>query len=237
LGVRVKDHAFATPCELARVEEVIVYRAYFQNRRDLMGDVALIRIRGTAPDHYVPSSLSPEFVDLRKTPYIAAGFGRIYGHNKEQKEATEVRTVVLSGVTEQLYARLGSFLKAVLLERLEAQGQQNSPDYVHIKDTLPQIIGEAIYSTAPDSEIIPIDNSQGKGICAGDSGGAAFAQNADGAFVVTGVASSVGNPLGEEPCALMGNYMNVSFHKLWIERAFQRIRSLQSMKTSPFLAR
>lgn len=230
-------HAFASACQLARVEEVLVHPAYFQGRRDLMGDVALIRIQGTAPDHYVPSSLTPEFIDPRETPYVAAGFGRIYGYNKEQEEPSELRTVVLSGVTEQLYARLGAFLKAVLMERFEAQGMQNTSQYAQIKEAAPQIIGEAIYPTAADSEIIPVDNSQGKGICAGDSGGAAFAQRADGVFVVTGVASTVGNPLGDEPCALVGNYMNVSFHKPWIEMAFQRIRSLSSMKTSPFMAR
>ena len=228
------NQALGSDCKVARVEETLVHPAYFQDRQNVMGDVALIRIRGTAPDQYVSSSLAAEFIDPRESAYVAAGFGRIHGYHKDQDEPTALRTVVLTGVSEELYSRLGSFLKAMLLEKMEEKGQQNSADYLELKSASPAEVGGALYPTAAESEIIPVDNSQGKGICAGDSGGAAFAQGTDGVYVVTGVASFVSNPLGEEPCALIGSYMNVSFHRSWIERGFQQIRSLNSIKISPF---
>jgi hypothetical protein len=230
------NQALVSTCKLSRVEEVLVHPAYFQDRRDLRGDVALIRIEGTAPDHYVSSSLASEFMDPRQAPYVAAGFGRIYGYHKDQQEPSALRTVVLSGVSDELYQKLGSFLKTLITGKMEEKGLQNTADYIELKKAPPEEVGKAVFPTAADSEVIPVDNSQGKGICAGDSGGAAFAQKLDGVYVVTGVASFVSNPLGDEPCALVGNYTSVSFHRPWIELAFQKIRSLKSLKATPFSA-
>ncbi len=228
--------ALGSTCKMARVEEIIVHPAYFQEKSEVAGDVALIRIQGQAPAEYIPSTLTSQFIDPRQFSYTAAGFGKNIGYKVEENGPRELRTVVLTGISDALYAQLGAFLKAMVLKRYEENGMQETPQYAELLKVPAPAVAQYFFPTAQDSETIPVDNSQGKGICAGDSGGAAFAQKADGSFIVTGVASTVGNPVGDEPCAMVGNYMSVAFHKEWLKLNFQRIRSIASTKTEIFEA-
>ena len=81
-----------------------------------------------------------------------------------------------------------------------------------------------------DSKILYFDQRQGHGACAGDSGGPAFAQDAQGRMVVIGVASQV-DPLDDPAFRSQSDvtcrkgivYSSVAYYRSWILQTYQSL--------------
>jgi secreted trypsin-like serine protease len=172
------------------------------------GDLAMIRIYGKAPSTYHPMKLAKDFVPMTDDEKI---------------------TIAGYGMTNPDY--YGSFGGSVALRMAEA-----SPITAVQKNFLIQLTDDANeFNNQSSNEMLYIDQTHGKGVCGGDSGGPSFAKNAAGDMVVTGVASFVMNPNNSNRlCAYVAAHTSTYFHKNWIETTFRQMRTAESLNETPF---
>ncbi len=172
------------------------------------GDLAMIRIYGKAPNTYEPLKLTKEFIPLNDAQKI---------------------TVAGYGMTNPNY--YGDFGGSISLRFAEA-----TPISATEKTYLTQLTDDAAeFSNLSANEMLYIDQSQGRGVCGGDSGGPSFLKNAAGEPVVTGVASYVMNPRDSTRlCAYVAAHTSTYFHKIWIETTFRAMRTAESSYETPF---
>lgn len=172
------------------------------------GDVALIRIYGKAPSSYRPMKLTNEFITLSENLKI---------------------TVAGYGMTNPDY--YGDFGGSISLRVAEA-----APITAAEKNYLVQLTDDwNEFNNSSSNEMIYIDQSRGKGVCGGDSGGPSFLKNAQGEHVVTGVASFVMNPHNSNRlCGYVAAHTSTFYHRAWIESTFRQMRTLESIRESPY---
>jgi secreted trypsin-like serine protease len=80
-----------------------------------------------------------------------------------------------------------------------------------------------------------IDQSQGRGICGGDSGGPSIMKNLSGEDVITGIASFVMNP--DDPfklCGYVAAHTSVYFHRDWLQKTFDELKTNETILQTPF---
>lgn len=180
------------------------------------GDLAMIRIGGRAPASYKPLKLATEFLPLSESiPVLVAGYGMV---NPDY---------------------FGDFGGEISLRVTQAPGISASE-----KEALVSLAGSDYsafpilpneFDNAPTNEMLYIDQSHGRGICGGDSGGPSLMKTPTGQDVVTGVASFVMNP--SDPtmlCGYVAAHTSVFFHKDWITQTFQQLRNQDSTLLTPF---
>lgn len=172
------------------------------------GDLAMIRIYGKAPNQYQPMKLTKEFIPLAAEKKV---------------------TIAGYGMTNPDY--YGDFGGSISLRVAEA-----TPISELEKTYLTQLTDDSTeFSNLSSNEMLYIDQSRGKGVCGGDSGGPSFLKNAQGEYVVTGVASFVMNPNNSNRlCAYVAAHTSTYFHKTWIESTFRQMRTLESSYETPY---
>ena len=206
----------------------VILGPYFQN-----GDLALVKINGSAPADWNISNLSAAYVDTSVTDLIAAGFGKTISDVESQDPApTLLRTTNLRWPTPENEKKSNDFLRGVLNEIL------NNPE-VKFTDEEKQSLNEMIaletyFPKDPQADYVFVDQNQGKGICQGDSGGAAFAE-VNGQRLVIGVASHVENLFDAKmACSYFGAYTNVLPYREWIDTNYKEMKAPDAPKTTLF---
>ncbi len=190
------------------VSQVVVHPSYAENMKPNSGkrfhsDLALISLNRAAPSNYRVSSLSSQFIDPRTTPYLAAGYGNTVGYEVEDPNAILLRATYLWGIRDTLLPKIKADLASLSSSLSEAE--------------INEVIEDA-KTVEPNSEFLYVDNSEGRGICAGDSGSASFGKQNYGPYLVTGIASHVFSLRpGTDGCSLIGAYVNVLKYRDWIE--------------------
>lgn len=96
-----------------------------------------------------------------------------------------------------------------------------------VKSSTPQFLRATeieILDVGRDGRLLALDNSKSKGVCSGDSGGAAFLQDSSGKNLVFGITSMVGNrKKGGEKCSDFALYTGVVAHRSWIENTLSSL--------------
>jgi secreted trypsin-like serine protease len=179
------------------------------------GDIAILRIEGEAPSQFKAVPLSSEFLLSPTSQILLAGFGM---------------------VNPDYYGSFGApvSLRAAYTQPL-APAQKNYLLSLTSVDRNPSISELHEYDNSPTNELLYIDQTQGDGICGGDSGGPSFMKNSSGDYVLIGVASFVMNPFDASLlCGYAAAHTNVLYMRDWIEQSFLKIRNSISEKRSPF---
>lgn len=174
------------------------------------GDIALVKFSGRAPKGYKPLKLANEFIPVNEvSPVLVAGYGMVnpnyYG---DFGGDIELRVTSVQGISAE---------KRESLWRINQSNFAANDSERHL------------FSNQYGNEMLYIDQSQGRGICGGDSGGPSLMKNSRGEDVITGVASFVMNP--EDPyllCGYVGAHTSVLFHKNWLNETFSQLRSKDS---------
>lgn len=178
------------------------------------GDLALVRISEKAPKGYSPLKLSSQFIPVPSGfPILITGYGM---------------------VNPDYYGEFGGPISL----RVGTAPPISEEERAYLKQLTGAIDGTAgayQFDNLSANEMLYIDQSKGQGICGGDSGGPSIVKDANGRFVVTGVASFVMNPRDSNLlCAYVAAHTSVVYHKAWIESAFREIRNENSVLETLF---
>lgn len=188
------------------------------------GDVALIRLKEKAPSGFYPLKLAKEFVKMTSDKKILmAGYGKT-NVDYSGSYSTENEGVLLRmGQTTAITAKQKSDLLGWIREGNRKKGKATSERE------------EKALDNAADNEYLVIDQTQGIGVCAGDSGGPSLMKNDKGMYVITGVASLVANPYdNSRGCGYIGMHANVQYYKTWLENSYKALKNSKSTKSSLF---
>lgn len=193
--------------------------------RPQTGDLALIKLSQPAPSDYRSSKLTSVFRDPRLQSTLVAGYGRTIGAKANENSARILRATTVRGITQSEADKIANelFLAASKEPKLASEMPRIS---------VPTITSQILTASA-NSPRIPLINSP-SGVCSGDSGGASFVLNAQNRYVVTGVAATVVNFFGSDPCHFISHFTNVFYYRSWIESTFRKLRSPYSIRTTPF---
>lgn len=197
------------------------------------GDVALVKINGEAPADWNISSLSANYIDTALTDVIAAGFGKTVSDIDAQEPAPPLlRTANLRWPLADNEKKSNEFFRGVLNEILtNPEVTLSDEEKKSINDI---ILIETYFPKDPQADYIFVDQTQGKGVCQGDSGGAAFVEVGSQRLVI-GVASHVENLFDQKmACSYFGAYTNVLPYKEWIETNYKEMRAPLEVKTTLF---
>lgn len=172
------------------------------------GDIALVRLKKSAPLTYKPLKIASDFISLSESsPILVAGFGMTNpNYNGNFGGPVALRATQVSGLSQNQ--------KTFLLQLI-----QNDPSELAIY--------ENEFNNLSTNEMLYIDQSQGRGICSGDSGGPSFMKTAEGEDVIAGVASFVMNPSNPKLlCGFIGAHTNVFYYKNWIFQTLQELKEI-----------
>lgn len=185
-------------------------------------DLALIRLSKPAPSQYITSTLTKAYISPQNRLSLVAGYGSTTGYRVKDNIPVMLRATWLMGMSENLKLATIYRIKEIYSKYNLWTADKESKVTKHFEDK-------------ETNEFIHVQQNQGRGICAGDSGGASFNKR-DGRVFVTGIASTVSNPGSEESksCELYGTHTNVIYHREWIEKAFRELRNYSSQKTTLF---
>ncbi len=200
------------------VESIIVHPAWNTNGLHAIGhgDLALLRLQGRAPGDSRAVRLSPEFLMAPAQPILLAGFGMVTPNYYSTKPNAPVS--LRATYTHELTADQRAYLVSIA-----SVNRNPSPAELQEFDNL------------ATNELLYVDQSQGDGICGGDSGGPSFMKDSRGEYVQVGVASFVMNPFDPSLlCGYAAAHTSVYFMRDWLERAFSEIKNGISQKKSPF---
>lgn len=229
--------------KLSMVKEIRVHPKYDEKNTNFLtgiiggyldnGDLALLKLAQNAPDDYVASNLTSQYVDVNSTDLIAAGFGRtVSDRTAEDTEPNILRTVALRGPKLENKSAANDIVKGILKDILGDADLQLPDDFRKAIEQISEI--PDYYPEGEAFDFIYVDQTEGKGICSGDSGGAAFA-NVNNENVVLGIASRVENVKDTKMiCSYFGMYTNVLKYKDWLDQNFNELKSASSAKTSLF---
>jgi secreted trypsin-like serine protease len=206
------------------VESVIVNPQWNKNSTDIFrerGDLALLRISDKAPYAWDTTSLSKSYIDPAGRPTLVAGYGSTTEHDADD------------GIPMMLRA---TFLQPLALttkiQAIQSLKRMAAADATVTSDQFQKI--DFMFDAGPDREMIFFDQTQGRGVCSGDSGGASFSKH-DGKIFATGIASYVSNPSHlNQACHMIGAHTSVLFYRQWLESSFQSLRNFYSTKTTLF---
>ena len=201
-----------------RVEALRVHPLWSPDQISLAerGDIAMIRIQGRAPIDYSPLTLAWDFIPLAaNTPVLVSGFGMVNpDYFGDFGGDIALRFAQVLGISSEK--------KLSLLDQSFMGGTPLSG-------------AGSEFDNGPLNEMLYIDQSQGKGICGGDSGGPSLMKGQRGQDLVTGVASFVMNPENSNLlCGYVAAHTSVVFYRDWISSAFQEMRNADSERLSPF---
>lgn len=189
------------------------------------GDLALLKLQWGAPGNWRTVKLSDQQVNLSGGELLlAAGYGRTNPDiNDFEPYEMVLRRTYLRGILPSTAAAETAAWKARMEEYLNAMGGSAKPEVVQkIQKLLPK---QSYYEMGADRDFLYVDQSQGVGVCRGDSGGAAFHQR-NGKYYVVGVASWGQNGVnGSGLCSSMGAYTNTFRYKNWLIEKFNKLKN------------
>ncbi len=199
----------------------------------LNGDVALIKIFGMAPADWNISELSSTYIDVSTRDLIAAGFGKTVSDIESQDPApTILRTTNLRWPLAENEKKSNDVFRATINEILNNPALTLSEE--EKKELNEILLLETYFPKHPQADYIFVDQTQGKGICQGDSGGAAFVE-VEGDLVVVGLASHVENLFDAKLlCSYFGAYTNVLPYREWIESNYKELKAPLAPKETLF---
>ena len=208
----------------SEVERVIVNPQWDKNSKNnfrIRGDLALLRIKGNAPYDWVSTPLTKTYIDPASRSTLVAGYGDTTEYNSGDGIPVMLRATMLEPLSLNV-----KFQAINVLKKLAADDPTVTPEDFQKIDFM--------LDPGPDKEMIFFDQSQGRGVCSGDSGGASFSKRG-GRIFATGVASFVTNPGHmSQACHLIGAHTSLIFHQQWIEQSFQSLRNFYSTKSTLF---
>lgn len=189
---------------LRHVESVRVNQGWFQSNHQA-GDLALVKMTQAAPQEYSPLPLAKGFGELsenRAVTIVGYGITTVDYHAKDKAPiALRMTTVYPINVS----------LKQTLVQSAH---EEDSNSALQVQDL----------RNSDDQENLIFDQSQGRGICAGDSGGPALLGSGEQAQII-GVASFVENPLNHKAeCGFVGVHTNTVLYNSWLNKT---LRSLE----------
>lgn len=216
---------------IVAASEVIIHPAWKSKGADLQssqrGDIALVRLSTVAPSPYVAMPLSESFIAPESTGRVlVAGYGNTVDYSA-QMDTIRLNAVVLQPLKPSTLAETQSAFRDFLKKEKKSDGTRSLTD-----EQVEKFVG-SYFAMGPDKEMLFVDQSEGKGVCSGDSGGPSFMVRS-GQTYVTGVASYVLNLTGSRKCHKVGAHTSTYFHKSWIEKNFTYLKTGASRKTTPF---
>ena len=189
------------------------------------GDLAMLKLQWNAPGNWRTVKLSDRQVDLSGAEMLlAAGYGRTNPEiNDFEPYELVLRRTYLRGLLPSTAAAETAAWKARMQEYIKAQGSSAKPEVVQqIEKFLPK---PTFYEMGAERDFLYVDQSQGVGICRGDSGGAAFHQR-NGKYYVVGIASWGQNSVNNAGlCASVGAYTNTFRYKNWLTQKFNQLKN------------
>lgn len=206
----------------------MIISAYFQN-----GDVALVKLNQPAPQEWNVMNLSEQFIDMSANDILAAGFGTTVSDTTVKDTSSGVlRTVVLRGLLQETEKKSNDWIRNLLTQAVADPANDFTEEQ---KNQITEIAKlETFFPKQAESDFIFVDQSAGKGVCKGDSGGAAFAK-VNGTDVVVGVASRARNFFDRNLlCSSIGAYTNLLVYKEWLNTNFNEMKNTASKKTTLF---
>lgn len=180
--------------------------------RDGLGDLALVKLTMPAPAPYQPIELVQSPVQWTGAgPYVVAGFGWDSSQGRTDDNPV-LRTTWLAPLrTIEMDA-----MKRLLHTATERQNF------------------DRVFDRSSGAEFIYLNQSDGRGLCHGDSGGPAFLR-LGGRVVQVGVTSQVFALDQKKECEWLALSTNVYFHHAWLEQTFAELRG--GMSSQPLFRR
>lgn len=195
------------------------------------GDLALLKMEHDAPAAWSSVKLSAQSVNPQFNQLLSAGFGRSTPDPDETDPAGLIlRFAYLNRISDSTALAQSNGINQNFREYL-LNNNVASAERTLINQIL---ISNNHFATGPDLDFLYVDQSEGKGICSGDSGGAAYYQ-VNGKYYVVGVASYVGNSVSEDGvCAGFAAYTQVLRYRSWIDANFNAMKKTTSALTTVF---
>lgn len=221
----------------------VIHPSYKHTRLDLPGwlsekeggDLAMLRLKSTAPSSYRTVKLSAVQPDFQEPDsfILAAGYGRTNpNHSGPQMDAVILRGTLLKEILETTKASQSFVIKNEIRTYIETK--VNTMTAQQLADQKAALAKPDIFDTGPELDYIYVDQTEGTGVCSGDSGGAAYYKRKN-VYYVVGVASFVGNALSKDAyCSGIGVYTNTLRYKTWITETFNQLKNPKSQVTNLF---
>jgi secreted trypsin-like serine protease len=191
--------------EVIAVEAFRIHSAWknpeFPNER---GDLAMIKLKSQAPAPWKPLKLATEFIPMENSKIVVAGFGADSLSGKESSSVS-LRIAVVAPTQETEKEYFGKVATSAELKKEKIS---------------------LLMENSEKDELLYISQSDGVGVCSGDSGGPSLMQDpSSGRFVQTGVASVVLRIEEDRLCGFAGGHTSIHFHRQWIEETAKALRS------------
>lgn len=211
-------------------DEISVHKSYYLSGLGLgkeRGDIAMIRIKDIAPVEMVPAKLVKKSLKLTESSKIlVAGFGKTTDYTTEDTEKQLMRFALVKPYFESSQTATGVTVKSTVKngEGGKDKDKDKSKPVKTSKDT-----------TDLKREHLYLDQTQGQGACAGDSGGPAMIQANDDSWSVIGVASFVAPLQTDEfkdqrtTCRQGVAYSSVVYFKEWIAKTYENLKNEKSL--------
>lgn len=199
--------------KVVRVAQVRVHPDYDKDRK--INDIALVRLESSAPWDYGTVELTTKSaIELNADRLLVAGYGRTAGEPVPDNDPTILRATTLPILRGQALTKVGRRLWNAV---------------VHADPNTSFTIAEAeqYFTSRAAGEYVFLEHASGRGVCMGDSGGPAFAMKG-GRAVQVGVASYVINGGNQGDCLLAAAYSSVVYHRRWLEKTFNEMKTYRS---------
>jgi secreted trypsin-like serine protease len=189
------DHSLGVDSPAVAVKSFVVHPDWESPASDdVRGDLALIKLVKTAPSPWRPVKLAQKFISPKNGEIVVAGYGSDTVEN-ERVGPVSLRMAKVNALTESEKSYLQKRFDKATFKRSRLSSELNND---------------------ADSEMLYVSQSDGVGICNGDSGGPSLMQDEAGRWVQTGVASIVLRAIPNRACGFAAGHTSVEFHRQWI---------------------
>lgn len=192
------------------------------------GDLAMLKLQKDAPTTWSTIKLSADQVPSEFGQILSAGFGRSTPDPDEvDPSGLILRFAYLNSISAVTAKNQTSALNAMIKDFVASQGSSLSSSERSLYESVMTIQNHFTMSAGQD--YLYVDQTQGTGICSGDSGGAAYYIK-NGKYYVVGVASMVGNAtyVDSPVCAGYAAYTQVLRYRNWLETSFSQLKKINS---------
>ncbi len=191
------------------------------------GDLAILKMQNDAPAEWTPIKLSADVVPSDFSQILSAGFGRSTPDMDDPDPSGLIlRFAYLNAISAVTAKNQSSILNSMINDYLTEQGNSLTSAERSMYESIMGIQNH--FTMGPNQDYIYVDQTQGKGICSGDSGGAAYYIK-NGKYYVVGVASMVGNSVRDSAaCAGYAAYTQIWRYRNWLETSFNQIKKSDS---------
>ena len=192
------------------------------------GDLAMLKLQQDAPAAWSAIKLSADQVPSDFGQILSAGYGRSTPNADEADPSGLIlRFAYLNAISSVTAKNQTAVLNSMIKDYLISEGSTLSSSERALYESVMSIQNHFTMSAGQD--YLYVDQTQGKGICSGDSGGAAYYIK-NGKYYVVGVASMVGNATytASGVCAGYAAYTQVLRYRTWLESSFNQLKKSSS---------